>query len=60
MDLREELAALHVALRRNTEEILAELRALREEREREARARLWERALLILALAVGLMGWWRP
>ncbi|MEN2983251.1 MAG: hypothetical protein ABDH20_12410 [Thermus sp.] len=60
MDLWQELHALSAAIRRNHEEVLAELRALREEREREARTRLWERALLVLAFLVGLVGWIRP
>lgn len=60
MDLHQELHALATAIRRNHEEVLAELRALREERERERGLRLWERILLVVALLVGLMGWWRP
>lgn len=60
MDLWQELHALSVAIRRNHEEVLAELRALREELERKARTRLWERLLLVLAFLVGLVGWARP
>lgn len=60
MDLWQEIHALSAAIRRNHEEVLAELRALREERERERALRLWERVLLVVALLVGLIGWWRP
>lgn len=60
MDLREEIHALAVAFRRHHEEILAELRLLREELERERRARYWERGILALALVAALIGWVRP
>lgn len=60
MELREEIHALAVAFRRHHEEILAELRLLREELERERRARYWERGLLALALVAALIGWVRP
>jgi hypothetical protein len=60
MDLWQELHALSISIRRNQEETLAELRALREELQREVRTRLVERALLVVALLVGLMGWVRP
>jgi hypothetical protein len=60
MELRDELRALEVAVRRLHEELLAEIRGLREEQMRRERGRLLERALLFLALLVGLVGWWRP
>lgn len=60
MDLHQELHALATAIRRNHEEVVAELRALREEREKERAMRVWERLFVVLALLVGLIGWWRP
>lgn len=60
MELREEIHALAVAFRRHHEEVLAELRLLREELERERRARYWEQGLLALALVAALIGWVRP
>ncbi|UZX15009.1 hypothetical protein KQ693_10315 [Thermus sp. PS18] len=60
MDLRDELLALHLAFRRHHEEVLGEIRALREELARERRARYAERGLLLLALVLALVGWWRP
>jgi len=60
MELRDELRALEVAVHRLHEELLAEIRGLREESLRRERGRLLERTLLALALLVGLAGWWRP
>ncbi|WP_167764538.1 hypothetical protein [Thermus tengchongensis] len=60
MDLWQEIHALSVSIRRNQEETLAEIRALREELQRETRTRLLERVFLVLAFIVGLIGWVRP
>lgn len=60
MDLWQEIHALSVSIRRNQEETLAEIRALREELQRETRTRLLERVFLVVAFIVGLIGWVRP
>jgi len=60
MDLREELHALSVAIRRYQEETLAEIRKLRQELEEEQRHRRTERWLLAVILVLALVGWVRP
>jgi predicted nucleic acid-binding Zn ribbon protein len=60
MDVREELHAISVAIRRYQEEILAEIRKLRQELEEERRRRRTERWLLAVILVLALVGWVRP
>ncbi len=60
MDIRDEIHALSVAVRRHQEEILAEIRHLRHELEEERRHRRAERWLLAALLVVALVGWVRP
>jgi hypothetical protein len=60
MDVREELHAISVAIRRYQEETLAEIRKLRQELEEERRHRRTERWLLVVILVLALVGWVRP
>ncbi len=60
MDVREELHALSVAIRRYQEETLAEIRKLRQELEEERRHRRADRWLLAVILVLALVGWVRP
>lgn len=60
MDLREEIRALSVAIRRYQEETLGELRRLREELEEDRRQRRAERWFLAVLLVLALVGWVRP
>jgi len=60
MDVREELHAISVAIRRYQEETLAEIRKLRQELEEERKHRRTERWLLAVILVLALVGWVRP
>jgi len=60
MDLREELHAISVAIRRYQDETLAEIRKLRQELEEERRHRRIDRWLLAVILVLALVGWVRP
>jgi hypothetical protein len=60
MDVREELHAISVAIRRYQEETLAEIRKLRQELEEERRHRRIDRWLLAVILVLALVGWVRP
>ena len=60
MDIREELHAISVAIRRYQEETLAEIRKLRQELEEERRHHRTERWLIAVLLVVALVGWVRP
>jgi hypothetical protein len=60
MDVREELHAISVAIRRYQEETLAEIRKLRQELEDERRHRRIDRWLLAVILVLALVGWVRP
>jgi hypothetical protein len=59
MDVREELHAISVAIRRYQEETLAEIRKLRQELEEERRHHRTERWLIAVLLVVALVGWVR-
>jgi len=60
MDIREELHAISVAIRRYQDETLAEIRKLRQELEEERRHRRIDRWLLAVILVLALVGWVRP
>jgi len=59
MDVREELHAISVAIRRYQEETLAEIRKLRQELEEERRHHRTKRWLIAVLLVVALVGWVR-